>query len=69
MEHPRHIKHVSRRSDAAAPFVIDIRLAGKNALKVPTPPFGRDLQAPVSTEEASALRDYINHMSIEDIRA
>ena len=69
MEHPRHIRHVSKSSDDAAPFVMDVRLAGTDALKVPTPPLGRDLQAPVTMEETNALRDYITHMSIEDIRA
>ena len=69
MEHSSHIKHASKSSDAAAPFMIDVRLASTDSLKVLPPPYGRDIQAPVSTEEASALRDYNNHVSIEDIKA
>ena len=36
---------------------------------MPPPPLGRDLQVPASQEEASLMRDYINHMSFEDIEA
>jgi hypothetical protein len=65
-ELPIHVNRPAKSGDTAAPFIIDVRLAGTDSLKVQAPSLGRDLSVPPTEEEAAGLRDYITQLSKAD---